>query len=79
MDVSKPGKTVYLEVGIWYNEDQDNIHITAKDFGGFHSTVNGNPASVRGHPNLFNKLAACLREAGVPAPQPVRAGQQETD
>ena len=68
---SKPGKTVYLEIGVWYNEDQESIHITAKGVDGFHTTVNRNPESKRGHPNLFDKLAKCLRDSDAPAPAPV--------
>ena len=68
MRKSKPGKSVYLDVGVWYDEEQGHIHITAKDVHGFHTTVNSNPSSKRGHPNLFDKLAQCLRESGAPAP-----------
>ena len=65
---SKPGKSVYLEMGIWYDEDQDHIHMTAKGVPGFHTTVNANAESKRGHPNMFGKLAKVLRDAGAPAP-----------
>ena len=71
MRKSKRGKkTVYLDsVGVWWNEDQGHIHIAVG--GGdtaFHSTVNANPQSWRGNPNLFYKLAKCLREVGAPHP-----------
>ena len=69
MQTSKPGNSVYLDVGIWYDEDQGHIHITAKNVEGFHTTVNKNPESKRVHPNLFNKLAKCLKESGAPAPE----------
>ena len=63
------GKTVYLDnVGIWWNEDQNNIHITVRGTAGFHSTVSGNPDRKRGNPNLFYKLARCLRAVGAPHP-----------
>jgi len=68
MRTSEPGKSVYLDVGIWYDEEQGHIHLTAKGVPGFHTTVNGDATSKRGHPNLFNKLAKCLRDAGAPAP-----------
>jgi hypothetical protein len=68
--ISKPGKSVYLDVGIWYDEEQDAIHMTAKDVDGFHTTVNNDGKNLRGHPNLFYKLANVLREAGAPAPSP---------
>lgn len=64
---SKNGKTIYLQVGVWYNEDHDRIHIAATKE--FITTVNANPKSKRGHPNLFKKLARSLREHGVPAPE----------
>jgi len=68
MEVSKPGKSVYLNVGIWYDEKQGHIHLTAKNVEGFHSTITDDPNSVRGHPNLFWKLAKVLKEAGAPHP-----------
>lgn len=70
MEVSKPGKSVYLEVGVWYEADTNQIHLTAKNVPGFHTTISGNPSSERRwHPNLFNKLAKVLQEAGAPAPE----------
>ena len=69
MEVSKPGNSIYLNVGVWFNEEQNNIHITAKDVDGFHTTVSANPDLKRGHPNLFYKLAKCLRDAGAPHPE----------
>lgn len=66
--VSKQGNSVYLQLGVWYDEKQDQIHITAKDVPGFHTTVARNPTSKRGHPNLFWKLAKVLAEAGAPGP-----------
>ena len=35
---------------------------------GLHTTVSADPTGRRGHPNLFGKLAKCLKEAGAPAP-----------
>jgi len=69
MRTSEPGKSVYLDVGIWYDEKQGHIHMTAKNVPGFHTTVADNPASKRGHPNLFMKLAKCLRDSGAPHPE----------
>lgn len=68
MRTSEPGKSVYLDIGIWYDEKQRHIHITAKGVKGFHTTVTNNPASKRGHPNLFMKLGKCLEESGAPHP-----------
>ena len=65
---SGPGKSVYMEVGIWWDESQDQIHLTAKDVKGFHTTVSQDAGSRRGHPNLFMKLAKVLRDAGAPHP-----------
>ena len=48
MRTSKPGKSVYLDVGIWYDEGQGHIHITAKNVKGFHTTVSADPESKRG-------------------------------
>jgi hypothetical protein len=69
MRTSKEGKSVYLDIGIWYDEEQDSIHLVAKDVDGFHTTVNRDPQNMRGHPNLFGKLAKCLKLAGAPAPE----------
>ena len=66
--LSKPGNSVYVEIGVWWNPEQGNIHLTAKGVDGFHTTVNGNGNSKRGHPNLFLKLAKLLRDAGAPHP-----------
>jgi hypothetical protein len=68
MRASKPGNSVYLNVGIWYDETQGHIHLTAQGVDGFHTTVCNEPASKRGHPNLFRKLAKCLEDAGAPGP-----------
>jgi hypothetical protein len=64
----KGGRTAYLNVGVWYDEDQGHIHLTLPKSDWFHTTVNNNPDSKRGHPNLFEKLAKALKEAGVPSP-----------
>jgi hypothetical protein len=69
MRTSEPGKSVYLDIGISYDENQGHIHITAKGVKWFHTTVTDNPASKRGHPNLFMKLAKCLKESGAPHPE----------
>ena len=66
--VSEPGNSVYLQVGIWWDEPQGEIHLTVKGVHGFHTTVKYDPDSVRGHPNLFRKLASVLRDNGAPHP-----------
>ena len=42
--------------------------LTVRGDAAFHSTVNANPQSKRGNPNLFHKLAKCLRAVGAPHP-----------
>jgi 5-methyltetrahydropteroyltriglutamate--homocysteine methyltransferase len=44
---SGPGKTVYNEVGLWWDEVQGQIHLTAQNVDGFHTTVSGDPDSKR--------------------------------
>ncbi len=69
MKKSKTGRTAYLNLSIWYNEDTGHIHMVIPDTGWFHTTVNDKPDSTRQHKNLFHKLARCLQEAGLPAPK----------
>jgi hypothetical protein len=57
-----------MEVGIWWDEAQGHIHLTAKNVSGFHTTITDDRSSKRGHPNLFMKLAKVLRDAGAPHP-----------
>ncbi len=59
-------KTARLDVGIWWNEDTDHIHISAA--GHFISTVSPKVGSKRYHPNLYGKLAKALRDSGKPHP-----------
>jgi hypothetical protein len=60
------GKSVRLDVNIWWNESTGHIHVAARD--GFISTISPDPDSKRYHPNLYRKMATVLREAGAPAP-----------
>ena len=69
MERSKPGKSVYLQVAIWYDEPNDRIHMTSGEVKGFHTWVTNNPKSVRYHRTLYAKLVRCLRKAGAPAPE----------
>ena len=64
----KGGNTVYLNMGVWYDTDSDQIRMTLPHSGWFHTTVNNDAESKRGHPNLFSKLARALKEAGAPYP-----------
>jgi hypothetical protein len=63
------GKSAYLDVGIWYDQQTDQIHMTVRNSGWFHTTVDRDPTSKRGHPNLFAKLSRALKEAGAPHPE----------
>ena len=62
-------KSIALELRVWY--DPVSRHIKLAGRGLTASTVSNDPASKRYHPNLYKKLARCLREAGVPAPDEV--------
>lgn len=66
---SEKGNTAYLNLGIWFDRDTGHIHLTLPHSGWFHTTVVGDAESKRGHPNLYNKLARALKEAGVPGPE----------
>ncbi|MCY4394911.1 MAG: hypothetical protein OXC10_07240 [Rhodospirillaceae bacterium] len=69
MRKSEPGNSIYLEIGVWYDEAKDSIHIASNDVVDFHTTVRADAKLKRGHPNLFRKLAKILRDNGAPAPQ----------
>lgn len=62
----RSGKTAYPKIGVWYDEEKGDIHLSIEGQG--LSTVNGNPESMRGNPHLFKKLAKALHEAGKPSP-----------
>jgi hypothetical protein len=59
-------KSISLEVRVWY--DPRSRHIKLAGTGLTASTVSNDPASKRYHPNLYKKLARCLSENGIPAP-----------
>jgi hypothetical protein len=60
------GKSLKLELRVWY--DEQSRHIKLAGPGLTASTVSNDPASVRYHPNLYRKLARALSEAGMPSP-----------
>lgn len=64
----KGGNTAYLSIGAWYDAKTGHIHLTLPHSGWFHTTVGADPKSVRGHPNLYAKLARALKESGAPYP-----------
>jgi len=59
-------KRAEVTLGLWYNADSNDIRFDIPGHG--LSTVNGDAASKRGNPHLFNKLAKLLREQGKPHP-----------
>ena len=64
--VERSGKTAYPKIGVWYDEEGGDIHLSIGDHG--LSTVNCDGGSKRGNPHLFNKLAKALRDEGKPHP-----------
>lgn len=66
-------RTAYLNMGVWFDESTGQIHLTLPNSGWFHTTVNPDESSKRGHPNLYGKLSRTLKEAGVPGPVVVDA------
>ena len=62
----RSGKTARLSIGLWFDEDAGDIHLSIPDHG--LSMVNSAPSSKRGHPHLFNKLAKVLRDNDKPHP-----------
>lgn len=64
--VERNGKTAYLKIGVWFDDQAGDIHLSIAGHG--LSTVNGRAESKRGNPHLFNKLAKALRDEGKPHP-----------
>jgi hypothetical protein len=60
------GKTVSVEIGLWYDEERD--HIAIRIPGHDLTSVKNDPASKRGNPSLFKKLGRVLRDAGAKHP-----------
>ena len=74
------GKTVYAEVGFWWDERTKAIHLAlppskAGEVETFHVAVRPEPEKPSGHPSPFRELARCLRELGAPAPEEKEAGK----
>ena len=61
-----PRKTARVTIGVWYDQQDGEIHLSIPDFG--LSTISSDREKKRGHPHLFNKLAKVLREQGKPHP-----------
>jgi hypothetical protein len=69
MSGSGTGKTVKLEISVWWDAEDQMIHLASKEPKGFISTVGNDRDKTRGHPHLFSKLTEVLRDAGAPAPE----------
>ncbi len=54
-----------LQIHVWYDEKQDVIKMR---IAGELTSVNNDPASKRGNPSLYKKLAAVLRDNGKAFP-----------
>ncbi|HXG81677.1 MAG TPA: hypothetical protein VNJ05_07735 [Sphingomicrobium sp.] len=65
------GKTGQVAIGLWFDEDAGDIHLSIPGHG--LSTDNGNAESTRGNPRLYKKLAKVLRDQGKPHPDIVEA------
>jgi hypothetical protein len=57
---------VDLSVGVWYDKDLNVIKMEIPGHG--LTSVSHDPESKRGNPNLYDKLALALRDAGVEHP-----------
>ena len=63
-------KAVYFEVGVWFDERDNSLHVSSRAIGtGFNVSITNNPQTRRGHPTLYKWLSACLRATGAPAPR----------
>lgn len=56
-------KTVNLKISIWYNEDDESIHISCKE-PSFISTINDKEGNARCHKHLFSKFKLILESEG---------------
>ena len=59
MRTSKRRKSVYLNVGV-FRQDDGSIHLTGVNVQGFHVAVNEDPIRKNGHSTLFKRLDALL-------------------
>ena len=70
MDPKTGGRYKRFSIDVWWQLDDEEIHITSSDSGtpNFHTTVNDKDGSKRCHKNLFMKLAQVLEAAGKDFP-----------
>jgi hypothetical protein len=71
MRISKDGHSLHLEVGFRLRKKEGSIHMGSNDpdVSDFNVTVNNEPSSPNGHPTLYRRLAAFLRQMDAPAPE----------
>jgi hypothetical protein len=67
MATKGPKKTLDVQANIWWSST-GIITIATRQPHHMISTVNGEPKNVRGNPNLYNKLAKLLKDAGYDEP-----------
>jgi len=61
------GDTVSIEIGVWYDENMDQIKLRIP--GQNLTSVTNDPESKRGNPSLYKKLGRILRDKGVKHPK----------
>jgi hypothetical protein len=69
MRLAKNGKTVTFEVCVWWDADDQTIHMASNESETLILTVSSDPGKKRGHPKLFRELTKVLKDAGAPAPE----------
>lgn len=67
MEVGEDGRSVNLNVKVWYESD-GSIRLTSQVDPSLRVIIKNDPERPLGHPTLFKRLAMYLRESGVPAP-----------
>lgn len=68
MRLSENGKTVTLQISVWWNPKDRKIHLASSESKTLIATVNNDPDNRRGHPKLFRELAKILKEMGAQYP-----------
>ncbi len=67
MQVSDDGRSVNLNVKIWFEND-GSIRLTSEADPALRVIIKNDPERPSGHPMLFKRLAQCLRIMGVSEP-----------
>lgn len=64
------GKSVKMQVSLWYQEKTGYIHMNLSDGGEGLTSVGKDPKQpARYHKNLYRKLANILKSQGAPHPE----------